>query len=61
LSVAAQSTSRDDVIREIEAKRAELAVLEKKVIAVSDSDREAFAAFLNEPQTGVIRLPAVYN
>jgi len=56
LSVAAQSQSRDDVIREIEAKRAELAVLEKKVIAVSDKDREDFAAFLNQPQTGMIRL-----
>ncbi len=56
LSVAAQSQSRDDVIKEIEAKRAELAVLEKKVLAVSDTDREEFAAFLNQPQTGMIRL-----
>jgi len=56
LSVAAQSPSRDDVIKEIEAKRAELAVLEKKVLAVSDTDREEFAAFLNQPQTGIIRL-----
>lgn len=58
LSVAAQTQtqSRDDVIKEIEAKRAELAVLEKKVLAVADSDREQFAAFLTQPQTGVIRL-----
>ena len=56
LSVAAQSQSRDDVIKEIEAKRAELAVLEKKVLAVSDTDREEFAAFLTQPHTGVIRL-----
>jgi uncharacterized protein (DUF1778 family) len=58
LSVAAQTQtqSRDDVIREIEAKRAELAVLEKQVLAVADSDREEFAAFLTQPQTGVIRL-----
>ena len=56
LSVAAQSPSRDDVIKEIEAKRAELAVLEKKVLAVADTDREEFAAFLNDPQTGIIRL-----
>ena len=56
LSVAAQTQSRDDVIKEIEAKRAELAVLEKKVLAVSDTDREEFAAFLNQPQTGIIRL-----
>ena len=56
LSVNAQTQSRDDVIKEIEAKRAELAVLEKKVLAVADSDREQFAAFLSQPQTGVIRL-----
>src|SRR5690242_19173271 len=58
LSVAAQTQtqSRDDVIKEIETKRAELAVLEKKVLAVADSDRAQFAAFLTQPQTGVIRL-----
>lgn len=56
LSVAAQTQSRDDVIKEIEAKRAELALLEKKVLAVADTDREEFAAFLNQPQTGIIRL-----
>ena len=63
LSVAAQSQSRDDVfkeieakIKDIEAKRAELAVLQKKVLAVSDTDRKEFAAFLNQPQTGMIRL-----
>ena len=55
-SVSAQSESRDDVIRKIEAKRAELQVLEKKVIAVADSDRQDFAAFLTQPQTGIIRL-----
>jgi len=58
LNVVAQTEaqSRDDVIREIEAKRAELAVLEKKVLAVADSDREEFASFLSQPQTGIIRL-----
>ena len=60
LSVAAQSQtqtqSRDDVIKEIEAKRAELAVLEKKVLDIADSDRTEFAAYLNQPQAGVIRL-----
>ena len=43
LSVVAQTESRDDVIKQIEAKRAELAALEKKVLAVADSDREEFA------------------
>jgi hypothetical protein len=58
LSVAAQNQteSRDDVIKQIEAKRAELAVLEKKVLAPADTDQEEFAAFLTQPQTGVIRL-----
>jgi hypothetical protein len=56
LTVLAQTQSRDEAIREIEAKRAEIAVLEKKVLAISDSDREEFAAFLNEPEAGVIRL-----
>lgn len=58
LSIAAQTQtqSREDVIKEIEAKRAELAVLEKKVLAVADSDRQEYAAFLTQPQTGVIRL-----
>ena len=55
-SVSAQTQSRDDVIKEIEAKRAELAVLEQKVLAVADSDRKEFASFLSQPQTGVIRL-----
>jgi hypothetical protein len=56
LSVAAQTQSRDEVIKEIEAKRAELAALEKKVLAVADSDREEFAAFLGQSETGIIRL-----
>ena len=54
--LSASAQSRDDVIKEIEAKRAELAVLEKKVLAVSDTDRQEFAAFLSQPQTGIIRL-----
>lgn len=56
VSSFAQTQSRDDVIKEIEAKRAELAVLEQKVLAVADSDRAEFAAFLSQPQTGIIRL-----
>ncbi len=56
LNVAAQTQSRDEVIKQIETKRAELAELEKKVLEPSDSDREDFAAFLSQPETGVIRL-----
>jgi hypothetical protein len=56
LSVAAQTKSRDDVIKEIEAKRAEMAALEQKLLAVADSDREEFASFLSQPETGIVRL-----
>jgi len=56
LTAFAQTPSREDIIREIEAKRAEIAVLEKHVLAISDIDRQEFAAFLSEPQTGIIRL-----
>ena len=56
LNVAAQTETRDDVIKQIEAKRAELALLEKKVLAVAESDKEEFAAFLTQPQTGIFRL-----
>ena len=56
LSVAAQTQSRDDIIKEIEAKRAEIAALEPQLLAVSDADKEEFAAFLTQPQTGIIRL-----
>jgi hypothetical protein len=63
LNVFAQSPSRENLfkeikakIKEIEAKRAELAVLERNVIAVPDTDRKGFAAFLKQPQTGMIRL-----
>lgn len=58
LSVAAQTQaeSRDDVIKQIEAKRAELALLEEKILAVADSDREENASFLSQPDTGIIRL-----
>jgi hypothetical protein len=56
LTAFAQTQSRDQVIKELEAKRAELAVIEKKLLAVADSDREEFAAFLTQPQTGAIRL-----
>ena len=55
-SVPAQTQSRDDVIKELETKRAELAALEQKILAVADTDRSEFAAFLSQPQTGIFRL-----
>lgn len=56
VNVIAQTQSRDEVIKQIEAKRAELAELEKQVLAVSETDRQGFATFLTQPQTGMIRL-----
>jgi len=56
ISVIAQTESRPDILREIEAKRAELAQLEAKYIALPAGDRETFAEFLSQPDTGLIRL-----
>ena len=55
-SAFAQTESRDDLLKQIEAKRAELAALEKKFLAPSEEDRAAFAEFLGQPDTGLIRL-----
>jgi hypothetical protein len=52
----AQSESRDDVLKQIEAKRAELAVLEKQVLEPAEEDRAAYADYLKQPGTGVTRL-----
>lgn len=52
----AQSESRDDVIKQIETKRAELSALEKRFLAPSEEDRAAYAEFLQQPHTGLIRL-----
>ncbi len=51
-----QTESRDDVLRDIETKRAELAKLEKKFLAPTAEDRAAYAEFLAQPDTGLIRL-----
>ncbi|HEX2271477.1 MAG TPA: hypothetical protein VHH35_18175 [Pyrinomonadaceae bacterium] len=56
LNVAAQTQSREDLLKELDAKRAELTALEQKVIEVSDADREASAALLGGSDTGIIRL-----
>jgi hypothetical protein len=56
LSVFAQTQSRENILKEIEAKRAELATLEKLFLSPSDEDRAAHAEFLNQPDTGLIRL-----
>lgn len=59
----AQSQSRDDILKQIEAKRseletriAELKALEKLFLSPSEADRAAHANFLLQPDTGLIRL-----
>jgi hypothetical protein len=56
LSIFAQSESRETLLTEFEAKRADLATIEKKLLAPADEDRAAFAEFLQQPDTGLIRL-----
>ena len=56
ITASAQTESREQVLRQIEAKRAELSVLEDKLLAPSDEDRSAYAEFLKQPDTGLIRL-----
>jgi hypothetical protein len=56
LSAFAQSESRDDMLRQLETKRAELAALEKKFLAPSDGDRTAYAEFVGQRDRGLIRL-----
>jgi len=56
LTVFAQTQSRDDVLKQIEAKRAELSKLEDTYLAPSEEDRTTYAAFLRAPDTGLIRL-----
>jgi len=52
----AQTESRAETLKQIEAKRAELAALEKKLLEPSEADRELYAQFLAQPNTGLIRL-----
>jgi hypothetical protein len=56
LKVLAQSESRDDAIKKIEAIRAGVAALEKKILEPSDEDKAAYAEFLKQPDTGLMRL-----
>jgi hypothetical protein len=56
INVPAQSESREDLLKQIEAKRADLAVLENKILSPSAEDKAAFAEFLKQEDTGLIRL-----
>jgi len=56
LTVCAQTQSREDLLKEISAKRAELAKLEKAFLAPPEEDLAKYADFLRQPDTGLIRL-----
>lgn len=63
ISVLAQTQSRDDLIKqikakraEIDARRAEIAKLEKGLLLPSAEDQKRYAEFLKQPDTGLIRL-----
>jgi hypothetical protein len=55
-SAFAQSTSREEILKALETKRAEIKDLETKFLAPTDEDRAAYADFLSQPDTGLIRL-----
>jgi len=55
-SIFAQTQSREDILKNIEAKRAELAALEQRFLSPSEEDQARYAEFLNQPETGLIRL-----
>jgi hypothetical protein len=55
-NASGQSQTREDVLREIETKRAELQMLEVHFLSPSQEDYSAYAEFLRQPDTGLIRL-----
>jgi hypothetical protein len=56
LAVVAQTQSREDILKQIEAKHAELNVLENRFLSPSEEDKAKYADFLRQPNTGLIRL-----
>ena len=56
VNTVAQSESRDEVLKKIETKRAELQALEDKFLAASEEDASAYTEFLQQPDTGITRL-----
>jgi hypothetical protein len=56
LTIFAQDTSRELLRDRIQAKRTELAELEKQLLEPTAADRTQFATLLAEPNTGLIRL-----
>ncbi|HEX7296827.1 MAG TPA: hypothetical protein VF251_13800 [Pyrinomonadaceae bacterium] len=56
LTIFAQDISREALRDKIQAKRAELADLEKQFLEPTAADRTQFATLLAQPNTGLIRL-----
>jgi hypothetical protein len=56
VSSFAQTQSREDMLKQIEAKRAEVDALEKRYLSASEEDQAKYANYLREPDTGLIRL-----
>ena len=52
----AQSESRDDVLKQIQTKRAELSALEKKFLGPSEEDKTTYAEYVGQQDRGLIRL-----
>ena len=55
-NLTAQSQSRDQILKDIQTKRAELQTLEKQFLEVAEEDRIAYSELLRQPGTGLIRL-----
>lgn len=55
-NASAQTRSREDILKELKAKRAELVKLEKALLLPSEEDQAIYASFLKQPDTGLIRL-----
>jgi hypothetical protein len=56
INAFAQTESQEDLLKQIEAKRADLAVLENKLLAPTAEDTAAYTEFLKQEDTGLIRL-----
>jgi len=56
VSSLAQTQSREDILKQIQAKRAELEVLETRYLSIPEEDKAKYADFLRQPNTGLIRL-----
>ena len=56
VSSFAQTQSREELLKQIEAKRAEVDALEKRYLSASEEEQAKYADFLRQPDTGLIRL-----